>query len=82
MNFKFDFSFRDDITIVHKLDQGIAEPTRGLKTIRISPSIDYDINKQLNVRLFFDRSRTIPATSASFPITNTAAGLTIRFSLN
>ncbi len=82
LNFKFDFSFRDDITIVHKLDQGIAEPTRGLKTIRISPSIDYDINKQLNVRLFFDRSRTIPATSASFPITNTAAGLTIRFSLN
>ncbi len=82
LNWKFDFSFRDDITIIHKLDQGIAEPTRGLKTIRISPSVDYDINKQLNLRLFFERSRTIPATSASFPITNTAAGLTIRFSLN
>jgi len=81
LNFTFDFSYRDDITIIHKLDQGIAEPTRGLKTIRISPSIDYDVNEQLNLRLFFDRSRTIPATSASFPITNTAAGLTIRFSL-
>jgi len=82
LNFKFDFSFRDDITIVHKLDQGIAEPTRGSKRISISPSIDYDVNKQLNLRLFFERSRTIPATSASYPITNTAAGLTIRFSLN
>jgi cell surface protein SprA len=81
LNFKFDFSFRDDITVNHLLDQQNSVVTRGLKTIRISPSIDYAINKQLNVRLFFDRSQTIPATSASFPITNTQAGLTVRFAL-
>jgi cell surface protein SprA len=81
LNFKFDFSFRDDITVNHLLDQGNSVVTRGLKTIRISPSIDYAINKQLNVRLFYDRSQTIPATSASFPITNTQAGLTVRFAL-
>ena len=82
MNFKFDFSWRDDITVNHLLDQGVSVPTRGMKTIRISPSIDYAVNKQLNLRLFYDYSRTIPATSASFPITNTSAGLQIRFSLN
>ncbi|NJN77141.1 MAG: cell surface protein SprA [Saprospiraceae bacterium] len=82
LNFKFDFSFRDDITVNHLLDQSNSVVTRGLKTIRISPSIDYAINKQLNVRLFYDRSQTIPATSASFPITNTQAGLTVRFALN
>jgi cell surface protein SprA len=65
----------------HLLDQGNSVVTRGLKTIRISPSIDYAINKQLNIRLFYDRSETIPATSASFPITNTQAGLTVRFAL-
>lgn len=81
LNFKFDFSFRDDITVNHLLDQQNSVVTRGLKTIRISPSIDYAINKQLNIRLFFDRSQTIPATSASFPITNTQAGLTVRFAL-
>ncbi len=81
LNFKFDFSFRDDITVNHLLDQANSVVTRGLKTIRISPSIDYAINKQLNVRLFYDRSQTIPATSASFPITNTQAGLTVRFAL-
>ena len=81
LNFKFDFSFRDDITVNHLLDQGNSVVTRGLKTIRISPSIDYAINKQLNIRLFYDRSETIPATSASFPITNTQAGLTVRFAL-
>lgn len=82
MNFKFDFSWRDDVTVNHLLDQGVSVPTRGMKTIRISPSIDYAVNKQLNLRLFYDYSRTIPATSASFPITNTSAGLQIRFSLN
>jgi cell surface protein SprA len=82
MNFKFDFSWRDDVTINHLLDQGVNVKTRGMKTIRISPSIDYTVNKQLNLRLFYDFSRTIPATSASFPITNTQAGLQIRFSLN
>jgi cell surface protein SprA len=82
MNFKFDFSWRDDVTVNHLLDQGVSIPTRGMKTVRISPSIDYAVNKQLNLRLFYDFSRTIPATSASFPITNTSAGLQIRFSLN
>ncbi len=81
LNFKFDFSYRDDKTINHLLDQEQAIATRGSKIIRISPSIDYAVNKFVNVRLFFDRSRTIPATSASFPITNTQGGVTIRFSL-
>ncbi len=82
LNFKFDFSFRDDITINHRLDQGVAEPTSGSKTIAISPSVDYDISKQLNVRAFFDYRRVVPATSATFPSTNYQGGLTIRFTLN
>ena len=84
LNFKLDFSYRDDITVLHELDTEDVEafPTRGLQTIRISPSVDYDVNKRLNVRLFFDYSKTNPKTSAQFPITNTQGGLTIRFSLN
>jgi len=81
LNFKLDVSFRDDVTINHLLDQEQTVPTRGSRVIRISPSIDYAVNKFVNVRLFFDRSRTIPKTSASFPITNTQGGVTIRFSL-
>ncbi len=81
LNFKFDFSFRDDITYKHILDQNITEPTRGLKSIRISPSIDYAINEQLTLRWFVDYNRTVPATSQSFPITNIQGGLTVRFTL-
>ncbi len=82
LNFKFDFSWRDDVTINHILDQNVNIETRGMKTIRISPSIDYDVNKQLNLRLFMDYSKSIPATSSSPPITNTQAGLKIRFTFN
>lgn len=82
LNFKFDFSYRDDETVNHTLDiEADPVPTRGLKTLSISPSIDYDVNKQLNVRLFYDYRRTTPANSLSFPMTNTQGGVTIRFSL-
>jgi len=82
MNFKFDFSFRDDVTINHLLDKNIAEPTRGSRTVSISPSVDYDVNDKLNIRLFFDYNKTVPKTSAAFPITNTQGGVTVRFKLN
>ncbi len=81
LDIKFDFSFRDDLTVNHVLDQETSQVTRGLTTIRISPNINYQVNSRLNLRLFFDQSRTLPKTSASFPITNTQAGLTVRFSL-
>ena len=80
LNVKFDMSYRQDITFNRPIDQDPVR-TRGLTTIRIAPSIDYQVNKNLNVRLFYDYSQTIPATSASFPITNTQGGVTIRFSL-
>ncbi len=81
INFRFDFSYRDNVTFNQRLDQDVSEPTRGSKTIRTNPKIDYEINKRLTFTLFFERTRTIPATSASFPITNTKAGITLRFSL-
>jgi cell surface protein SprA len=80
LNFKFDLSYRNDITFNRPLDQDPVR-TRGMQTLRIAPSVDYQLNKNLNVRLFYDYSSTIPATSASFPITNANGGLMIRFSL-
>ncbi len=82
LNFEFNFSLRDDITITHLLDGDLAIPTRGLRQIQFSPSVDYDVNKKLNVRLFFDYGKTTPKTSASFPITNTRGGITVTFSLD
>lgn len=81
INFRADFSLRDDKTINYRLDQNIAEPTRGAKTIVFTPTIDYIVNKRLNIRLFYDFRKTIPATLASYPTTNARGGILIRFNL-
>ena len=81
LNFKFDFSLRDNVIVNHKLDQGVSLPSSGSQTLTISPSIDYVINKQFNIRIFYDYSRTNPKTAASFTSSSTRAGITLRFSL-
>lgn len=82
MDITFDFSLRDDVTTRYLLDQPINEPTRGTRAISISPAAEYQVNKQLALRLFMDYRRTVPKISQSFPITNTSAGIVVRFTLN
>ena len=83
LKFQFDFSFRDDVTFVQIMDENLPDPqpTRGTKTLRISPSIDYNINEQVTLRFFIDYSKTDPRVSSQFPITTTQGGLTVRFTL-
>ncbi|MCP4121112.1 MAG: cell surface protein SprA [Bacteroidetes bacterium] len=81
INFRFDISHRADRTVNYKIDQDIAEPTRGAKTLTFSPTIDYVVNKQLNIRLFYEFRKTTPATLASYPVTTGRGGVTIRFNL-
>jgi cell surface protein SprA len=81
INFRFDLSIRNDRTVNYKLDQEIAEPTRGAKTVAFSPTVDWVINKQLNVRFFYEFRKTLPATLASYPVTTGRGGLSIRFNL-
>ncbi|MBC8048001.1 MAG: cell surface protein SprA [Fimbriimonadaceae bacterium] len=78
---RFDMSFRDDQTSNFRLYQDLNEPTGGLTTISISPTIDYVVNERFNVQLYFDRQQTIPKISTSYPITSTNAGVKVRFSL-
>jgi cell surface protein SprA len=81
LNMRFDFSLRDNTIVNHLLDEGVSRPTAGARIITVSPSIDYVISKQLTIRMFVDRNKTIPRTSISFPTTTTRAGVTLRFSL-
>ena len=80
--FKFDFSLRDDATANTKLDQNTSFGTAGMKVITIHPTIDYTLNKRVQLQLYFEQTRNIPKISNSFPITNTRGGLRVRISLN
>lgn len=81
INLRCDFSIRNDKAINYKLEQNIAEPTRGAKTISFSPTIDYVLNKSLNMRIFYDFRKTVPATLQSYPQTTSRGGITLRFTL-
>jgi len=81
--FNVDFAFSDNVSFVHRIDQGkSAEPTRGLESLRISPSVDYEVNENFTLRMFVEYSKTKPRLSTSFPITSVLGGLTMRFNLN
>ncbi|HLF63725.1 MAG TPA: cell surface protein SprA, partial [Saprospiraceae bacterium] len=75
----FDFSFSDNITVNHYLDlDADPQPTRGQKEITISPAIRYNLNKNVNLRLFFDYRKTTPYTTTGYPITTTEGGITVQ----
>lgn len=79
LNFKVDVSVRDDKTNNNYLAQSLSVVTRGQKVITISPSVNYIVSDNVTLRFFFDRRRSIPYITSSFPITTTRAGVTFRF---
>jgi cell surface protein SprA len=81
LEFKFDLTYRDDKQANREIEQDIVVPTRGSKTLRVSPSVRYSLNKSLDLRLFGDYDYMIPATTASFPTYNFRGGLVVTFKL-
>lgn len=81
LSFRFDFSWRDNVTINHRVDESLPQITQGSTTYTINPTIDYIISKSLNIQIFFNQTRTIPKISTSYPTTNTAGGIKLRFTL-
>ena len=82
LELQVDVRFSDDVTLNRQLDQIGEQPTRGSTAFSLSPSAEYEINRQLSLRVFVDYRRQTPKVSTSFPTTNTQAGVTVRFKLN
>ena len=81
IDMKCGISFSDNKTIPRRLDIPQSLPSQGTKLLRINPTIDYVVNKSLQIQLFYDKTFSTPATSASFPITTTNLGIKVRFTL-
>ncbi|MCZ2100547.1 MAG: cell surface protein SprA [Chitinophagales bacterium] len=77
------YSLKDDISEVYDLQTGVdGQANRGQKTVTFSPNVEYDVNKNLALRFFFDYSKTVPRTTLSFPVTTIRSGVTLRFNIN
>ena len=81
INFRFDFSIRDNIQIARDLDGKLSQPLGGIRTVSLRPNAEYQVNNRVTIRLFLDRMVNKPYTSLSFPSYNTRGGLSVRFSL-
>jgi cell surface protein SprA len=83
LRINLSYSLKDDISEVYNLLTGIAaQADRGSKTVTFSPTVEYDVNKNLALRFYFDYSKITPRTSLSFPITTIRSGITLRFTIN
>ena len=78
---RLDLSMRDVANSNSRLDQANAYGTGGQKEINIQPSVDYVLNKRINLKFYFDQHRVIPYISTSAPVTTTRAGVSVRISL-
>ncbi len=81
IRFQLDWSIRDDATSNSKLDQANSFVTGGQKVTRLSPSVDYTLNKRVNLKFYYDRNKVIPNLPSASPVTTTRAGLEVRISL-
>lgn len=79
LNIKVDVGLRNDKTTNTYLAQLQEVVSRGQRVLTISPTIDYLISQSLTLRIFYNRSQTVPYISTSFPITTTSGGVTLRF---
>ncbi len=82
--FDLSLSWADNITYAHDLKNDAIDPqaVRGTTQFRISPSIEYDINKNLSLRWYGEYGQTTPHVTPPFPVTNFETAFVVRFKLN
>lgn len=94
-NFRTDISIRENRQTLWFLDDDVARSANpndeeeddsrtvsGQRLVNIAPTIDYKINDNLNLRIFYTRNVTIPFISQSYPRKNTTFGFSLRYTLS
>ncbi|MBO6518266.1 MAG: cell surface protein SprA, partial [Bacteroidia bacterium] len=84
LNFRFDLSIRDGVTIRRDIgpgNTGITTAQAGNRIFSVRPNIDYKVNDSTNLRLYYNRTLTEPKNSQSFRSAITDFGVSIRYTL-
>ena len=79
LNFKLDFSVRDNKTIIRYLDIDNNQTTAGQTIYGAQFTMDYALSKNLTALFFYDHTFSKYAISTAFPQTNIRSGLTLRY---
>ena len=81
LNIRFDFSFRDNLTVIRKVVENTNQATAGQRVISIKTSADYNLTQNLTVQLYYDQVINTPKIATAFPTGNMSTGIRLRFNL-
>ena len=81
LNVKLDFSMRDNRTVLRRLDEDVNQASAGQTIYSINASADYQMNRNLTLRLFYDQTLTNPYIASQYPNSTINSGLSVRFTL-
>lgn len=81
LNVRFDFSFRDNLTVIRKIEENTNQGTAGQKVISIKSSADYNVNQNITIQLYYDQVINTPKVAISYPTANTSCGIRLRLNL-
>ena len=80
LTLRFDFSLRENKTVLRPLD-GVPQATTGQQMLSIKSNADYILSDRFNLRMFLDYTRTSPFVSTTYPTSNWNFGFSVRFTL-
>ena len=81
LNLRVDFSIRDNLSIIRRIDDQVNQLTAGMRGTAVKVMADYAISSRFNMQLFYDTNIAKPYISTTFPITNSNYGVSFRFTL-
>lgn len=81
LNLRFDFSVRDNKTVVRKLIEDVNQPVAGVKVFTIGATADYVLSDRFNLQIFADHNLNNPFVANTFPTSNTNFGFSLKFTL-
>ncbi|MBN9292667.1 MAG: cell surface protein SprA [Flavobacteriia bacterium] len=78
---RFDFSLRDNITVIRKIEENTNNATAGQRIMSIKSTIDYTINQIITLQLYYDHTINTPKVAISYPTANMQCGIRLRINL-
>ena len=81
INVKFDFSVKDNITVLRRIDEDVNQISAGQKIYSINFTADYMISKNLTFSYYYNQTINRPYLSSSVDNSTLSTGFTLKFSL-
>jgi cell surface protein SprA len=81
LRLNFDFSLRNNKTLLRKLVEASNSASAGQNILTIKTSAEYVVSDQVTIRAFFDRVVNTPLAGLSYPTANTSFGFSVRFTM-